>query len=354
LNSNCAHDPREDQNWTTLSTHIDDESLNAEYATHFWTLDVTPKEEGKDGFYRLFRIIQVGPNLYKKNNPTVSNDSWGNVLVAGGFDLFGTLKECDVETRVERVPSVTEDSRPSKKLEFPVTGPNGIIFSLGGYPTVQVLSSGIGQGKVEDFINRKAVTVWTTNYPFSWFLVDFGDRRKVKPSHYILRYSSSGDACCFRSWQLQATNNLEATLTGDSNDPRWTVLSTHVNDQSISSEFEEKTFPLINVPNKTYRYFRVIQTGPNKLALNEGWKDVFVAGGFELFGDLIEYVNAEDSTDKSGKKEEEVKKEEKSGSTEDNNNESFEQLKVLIEDLKKDQDDSMILVVEKKWRTRGG
>jgi len=56
---------------------------------------------------------------------------------------------------------------------------------------------------------------------------------------------------------------------------------------------------------------------------------------------LIEYVNAEDSTDKSGKKEEEVKKEEKSGSTEDNNNESFEQLKVLNEDLKKDQDDSM-------------
>lgn len=44
--------------------------------------------------------------------------------------------------------------------------------------------------------------------PLFRFCVDLGENRAVIPSHYTLRYGSSGAACCPRNWLLQGSNYL--------------------------------------------------------------------------------------------------------------------------------------------------
>lgn len=71
--------------WTTLKEHKDDSSLDSEFASFLWNLG-TVKES-----YRYFRIIQTGKNKFQPSEGVA--DLWSDVLVAGGFELFGTLTE---------------------------------------------------------------------------------------------------------------------------------------------------------------------------------------------------------------------------------------------------------------------
>lgn len=54
------------------------------------------------------------------------------------------------------------------------------------------------------------ISLWTSNSPNSWLGVDLGENTAVTPTHYIIRYSSSGEACCIRNWELQGTNDIAA------------------------------------------------------------------------------------------------------------------------------------------------
>jgi hypothetical protein len=42
-----------------------------------------------------------------------------------------------------------------------------------------------------------------------------------------------------------------------------------------------------------FRYFRVIQYDKNKLTNDEGWCNVLVLSGFEIYGELVEKVKVQ-------------------------------------------------------------
>jgi hypothetical protein len=67
-------------NWTLLRRHVNDESLNEQFATHSWPI------EGQTRAYRFFRILQTG-----------HNSSNHNFLVLSGVELYGSLYEGDIE-----------------------------------------------------------------------------------------------------------------------------------------------------------------------------------------------------------------------------------------------------------------
>lgn len=75
---------------------------------------------------------------------------------------------------------------------------------------VSVKSSSIWRGKVELFISKDKVFVWTKNEPFSWFAVDLKEGVSLAPSYYTLRYGSSGNNVPPRNWVFQATNDESA------------------------------------------------------------------------------------------------------------------------------------------------
>ncbi len=184
-------------------------------------------------------------------------------------------------------------------------GAIGIIEGINS--EVSVFSSSQQQGNVRDFISKEKVFCWTKNEANSWFAIDFGAKKSVIPTHYTLRYGSSGNNVCPRNWLLQATNRNvigdKAPLHDPENDPDWVTLKRHSDDSTIDTDFGEHTWQLDNIPSDKqgpYRVFRVIQNGFSKMGTNNDWKNVFVVGGFELFGTVVlpqsgqEYDDEED------------------------------------------------------------
>lgn len=175
---------------------------------------------------------------------------------------------------------------------------NGVIYTIlkGANKScdeynVHVTSSSIAVGDVKDFISRDKTRCWTQNLPFSYFCVDFGENRFITPTHYSMGYGSSGSACLPRFWLFQGSKKLNRTDVQYSstdtpqNDADWVTLSIHANDASINSEWGFHTWK-INTKD-SYRYFRVIQTGPNSFNANgseDNWSQVFVVSRFELYG----------------------------------------------------------------------
>jgi len=76
------------------------------------------------------------------------------------------------------------------------------------------------------------------------------------------------------------------------NAPNWTNLSIHVNDHSFNTPHGWASWKL-KEPQNGFRYFRIIQTGPNsysKDSASGAWKHTLVACGFELYGRLLSLV----------------------------------------------------------------
>jgi hypothetical protein len=74
----------------------------------------------------------------------------------------------------------------------------------------------------------------------------------------------------------------------------WKTLYVHKDDKTLNSGFGCGSWD-INISDSSsseaYRYFRVVQTGPNSFQIPQqgadGWSNVFVASGFEIYGELI-------------------------------------------------------------------
>lgn len=88
---------------------------------------------------------------------------------------------------------------------------NGIVDAL-GTENITATASSIAKGTAEKFLEKGDVFCWTQNEPYSWlalhiskaywihrFCVDFGEQRSIVPSHYTLRYGSSGLSVLFLS-----------------------------------------------------------------------------------------------------------------------------------------------------------
>lgn len=205
-------------------------------------------------------------------------------------------------------PSTSHGSSPVdsnlKKFSFKYESmeSRGIIYhcTKGNFrssdPLLSVTSSTISVGTPIDFINPEQVRCWTQNIPYSWFCVDLGPNRKAIPNHYKLGYASPGSACCPRNWLLQGSNELTQSdpqygLQGEDTpdkDPDWVTLAVHSNDNRMSLAWAFHSWKIYSTEG--FRYFRVIQTGPNSFAASkdDSWSQVLVAGRFEIFGDLYE------------------------------------------------------------------
>jgi hypothetical protein len=122
-----------------------------------------------------------------------------------------------------------------------------------------------------------ASELWTKDVPASWFCVDFRSRR-VRPRHYSLRHGGLHCTDFLRSWDLQAS------LDG----ARWLVLRKQTADSSLTKPFGVCTW---EIPHcfRSYRYFRVIQTGHNSSRHN-----FLAVSGIEFYGELRTSRNAAD------------------------------------------------------------
>eukprot|EP01116_Phalansterium_solitarium_P019104 TRINITY_DN5240_c0_g1_i4.p1 TRINITY_DN5240_c0_g1~~TRINITY_DN5240_c0_g1_i4.p1 ORF type:complete len:1029 (-),score=401.61 TRINITY_DN5240_c0_g1_i4:512-3598(-) len=177
---------------------------------------------------------------------------------------------------------------------------NGVVSYLKAHSARApvAFSSGMGNGKEQDFLNPEPVFVWTTNKPHSWLCCDLGDKHRLLPTMYRLRYGSSGSACCPRSWLLQASSTLTSRLD-DVTSPDWHTLRTHINDSSLNSSHALAAWP-IQLPDSVstdpacasgFRLFRVVQTGRNSFPADsesgDEWGHALVVCSLELFGELV-------------------------------------------------------------------
>lgn len=121
------------------------------------------------------------------------------------------------------------------------------------------------------------------------FCVDFGQDIRVLPTGYSFKYGSSGKSCCPRNWKFQACEEYPDTVEGEDSSvhPQWVTLSNHENDTTIDSSFGIGRWKLPPQSSRRFRYFRIIQTGPNSHT-SDLWRHSLVASGFEVFGQIIE------------------------------------------------------------------
>lgn len=137
---------------------------------------------------------------------------------------------------------------------------------------VVVTASSISKGSPTDLVGVNPTELWTKDVPASWFCVDFGNNRLVRPTYYTLRHGGNYRADSLRTWDFQGS------LNGQS----WALLSRHSNDESLNSAFALHSWPVTN-QSQAYRYFRVLQTGHNSSNHN-----FLVLSGIEIYGELFE------------------------------------------------------------------
>jgi hypothetical protein len=156
---------------------------------------------------------------------------------------------------------------------------------------VMVAWSSIGDGSVDLFVSHEynGAFSYTSNAANSWMSVDLGRQRAVTLRGYCLRHDAMGPRGALRNWVLQGRNDppqrvgFSITLAPPS-EADWVTLSEHKDDNSLRAEAGSTAYFAIEPSAKTnvpYRYFRLLQTGPNssgRLRLS--------CAGIELYGDL--------------------------------------------------------------------
>lgn len=115
---------------------------------------------------------------------------------------------------------------------------------------------------------------FTNDQEGSWMGVDIGPKRRLIPNHYCLMT----DQCPrkLRTWELQA-------MVGGENG-EWITLRKHENDDSLTEEPHSVAHWPLQLKDETpFRYFRIVQTGPNSTNSFQ-----LACGGIELYGSYIE------------------------------------------------------------------
>ena len=137
---------------------------------------------------------------------------------------------------------------------------------------VTVTSSSQGYGQPHMVVGREGVSCYTMNALSSWFAIDLGAGRCIRPTHYTLRHGIDGKEYRLVHWKLQGGNDGAS----------WTDLRTHVDDQALPAAafFSTASWPLAPPdPRAAYRHFRVLQTGNSS-----GGDDFLCVSGFEVYG----------------------------------------------------------------------
>lgn len=107
----------------------------------------------------------------------------------------------------------------------------------------------------------------------SWWMVDLGERHRLRCTRYSLRHDGSSDY--LRDWCLQ----------GSVDGVSWKTLISHSNDQTLKMSGQYASWPIRDHGNGyRFRYFKVLQTVPNSSAPNPTHVSL---SHFDLYGDFF-------------------------------------------------------------------
>lgn len=142
--------------------------------------------------------------------------------------------------------------------------------------TVIVSRSTDGAGTLEDYV---AITQKNTHTcdggPHESFTFDIGENRTVLVDHYTCRHNATHTTGYFaRKWEFQASNDINADFD---------VLCVHSKEMRFNAQTMSLVFEVEQQNNKPYRYFRILQNGPNSSSNFH-----LMISGMELLGLLTE------------------------------------------------------------------
>eukprot|EP01083_Nonionella_stella_P095039 266733_1 len=103
--------------------------------------------------------------------------------------------------------------------------------------------------------------------------IDFGAKRKIKPSHYTLRHDDSA-GYYLRKWNFEGSNDGAS----------WNTLRSHCDDTSLNAPYATHTWTID--ADEYYQMFRIFLTG--------GWA-ILSCSGFEIYGYLTHESSVSDT-----------------------------------------------------------
>jgi hypothetical protein len=124
-----------------------------------------------------------------------------------------------------------------------------------------------------DILGTRENELWSNDVPASWFCLDFGTRRTIVVTSYVLRHGGNYRADSLRNWDLQ----------GSMDGWHWEVLMSHRHDQSLQGPFALAHWEVPEQNQKAVRFCRVLQTGHNSSSRN-----FLVLSNIELFGKVFD------------------------------------------------------------------
>ena len=130
-------------------------------------------------------------------------------------------------------------------------------------PSAMITRSRSGSGQ-STFIGRRRGV---------WFMVDLGERVRVKVTHYSLEHMSSGFGL-MRGW------NLEGSHDGD----HWDIIKQHDQDDTLQYNNMVATWAVDDCL-EYYRYFKIQLTQRQ----HHGWWEI-TAGLLEIYGYFMDVI----------------------------------------------------------------
>lgn len=105
-----------------------------------------------------------------------------------------------------------------------------------------------------------------------WFMVDFGEKARVKLTHYSLEHLGSGLGL-MRGWDLEASQDAQI----------WNILKRHTSDQTLQYKTKLAATFEVEACHDFYRYFRIRNTEKQ----HHGWWEI-TAGILDFYGMYLE------------------------------------------------------------------
>jgi hypothetical protein len=149
--------------------------------------------------------------------------------------------------------------------------------------SIQLLSSGIGVGQINQLTDRTIQSWYTTNIQNAWVAVDFRDLT-VKIDNYSITGRTASSLQHFpRNWTLEGSNNVFDWTVAAVNAATWTAIDVRTSDATINSEGQRYTLTANQSNANSYRYLRLRQSG-----LNSNNDTYFTICEIEFFGVVSE------------------------------------------------------------------
>ena len=256
--------------WTEIERRENNNDLNDRFALSNFKISHIPRKS-----FRFFRLRQTAESHFGWYSFTIS-----------ALEIFGTLH---VAEKIEhpRLPERVFVYRADREEQVPppLISPklDGIIAHLTRDYGGNVHDKGIVNITVKDveFGHPKWVAELETESFYrsgigenQWICYDFKERRVIPTSYSLMNYGKSAGGKHLRSWVIEVSNDW----TGNT----WTEIDRQ-DDSHMYNSHQIENYKISSVPRKSYRFFRLRQTG-----LNMCGEHGFVLSSLEIFGTLYE------------------------------------------------------------------